>query len=421
MTDILTFEENLRTKGIDFMGYGMLPKYAMIDRDLSLGAKALYAYFCSYAGVGGFAFPSRDKILSDLQIGKKAYYNYLNLLTGQGYIAIKPQLNNTHYSNNKYIIVANPKKFADLPEDTPKRDLYMKIKVSGLKSIGYGNIPKAIMMDNRLSLKAKGIYAYFCSFAGAGNIVFPKRDTILYHLDLVTNTYYKHFNMLIRLNYLTSVQRREHGGFGLNEYTMEDFPDVSKVVISEKPLDLPTISPCLKKVDMENDPNEACLKKADMENEPNDACLKKADMEMGPIKKAYLRKADTNINNTNNNNFINNNSNNTTTNSLSITRAHEGAQNKEETFTPISVQELINDLRSEDTRNKDDSIVIPSLREVREYFMSDIYCMDLREATIETSKFFEYNEARDWDCLPHWKVAALRWANQKIRRENRHW
>ncbi len=53
-----------------------------------------------------------------------------------------------------------------------------------MKSLGYGTIAKAVMLDARLTLKSKGIYAYFCSFAGSGNSAFPKLKNILYHLQI---------------------------------------------------------------------------------------------------------------------------------------------------------------------------------------------------------------------------------------------
>ena len=33
-----------------------------------------------------------------------------------------------------------------------------------MKSLGYGTVPKAVMLDRRLDIQAKGIYIYFCSF-----------------------------------------------------------------------------------------------------------------------------------------------------------------------------------------------------------------------------------------------------------------
>ena len=42
------------------------------------------------------------------------------------------------------------------------------LRVEGINCKGYGIIPKAVMLDQRLTIQAKAIYAYFRSFAGAG-------------------------------------------------------------------------------------------------------------------------------------------------------------------------------------------------------------------------------------------------------------
>jgi hypothetical protein len=51
----LDFIDELRIEGIKYKGYGVLPKYVMIDPDLTIEAKGIYAYFCSYAGSGNTA------------------------------------------------------------------------------------------------------------------------------------------------------------------------------------------------------------------------------------------------------------------------------------------------------------------------------------------------------------------------------
>ena len=68
------FADRLKIEGINFKGFGVLPKYVMMDTDLTLEAKTIYAYFCSYSGAGDTVFPRRDRILADLQIGKQSYY-----------------------------------------------------------------------------------------------------------------------------------------------------------------------------------------------------------------------------------------------------------------------------------------------------------------------------------------------------------
>jgi len=59
----------------------------MRNRQLPLLAKAIYAYFCTYAGSGYQAYPKRDKIVRDLNINKDTYTKHLNNLVAEGYIA----------------------------------------------------------------------------------------------------------------------------------------------------------------------------------------------------------------------------------------------------------------------------------------------------------------------------------------------
>ncbi len=47
------------------------------------------------------------------------------------------------------------------------------LHVEGVRSRGFGIIPKLVMQDKRLTGDAKAIYAYFCSYAGAGDTAFP--------------------------------------------------------------------------------------------------------------------------------------------------------------------------------------------------------------------------------------------------------
>ena len=225
------FVDELKVEGIKYKGYGILPKYVMIDPDLTIEAKGIYAYFCSFAGSGNTAFPSRDKIVSDLQINKDTYGKHFKIITSQGYIEVKQDNQGGKgkgFSKNIYTLISNPKKFTEKPEDKKHNQAYVRIRFGGLEAAGFGFIPKAVMLDSRLSLKAKAIYAYFCSFAGSGNSAFPKHNTILYHLGITPPAYYKHFNLLIECNYITTVQRHINGRLSINDYYLNENPDNSE-------------------------------------------------------------------------------------------------------------------------------------------------------------------------------------------------
>lgn len=59
---------------------------------------------------------------------------------------------------------------------------------------------------------------------------------------------------------------------------------------------------------------------------------------------------------------------------------------------------------------------IPLLTEIAADFR-DSYDMSMTEALSEAQRFYDFNRARGWDCLPHWRVAAARWNEQKIKKE----
>lgn len=138
------------------------------------------------------------------------------------------------------------------------------LQIEGINSKGFGTIPKLVMQDRRLTIQAKAIYAYFCSYAGAGKIAFPSRSKILYDLGISQMTYYKHLNLLKEHGYIKCWQERIDGIFTRNVYTL--------------PCEVPI--PCAKS-----------------------SCTVKSS-----TKKSCTRNYDTNINNIKNNNIYNNQS-----------------------------------------------------------------------------------------------------------------
>lgn len=291
MEKVISFGDQLKVEGINFKGFGILPKYVMLDPDLSIEAKTIYAYFCSFAGNGSATFPGRDKILSDLPMSKDAYYKHFRQLTDQGYITVEQQggKSGAIYGKNIYTLVSNPKKFSEKPEDTKHGLAYSRIRFSGLKAAGFGMIPKAVMIDPRLPVKAKGVYAYFCSFTGSGNNAFPKKEKILFHLGIAEKTYYKFYKLLTELNYITAVQRHIDGRLQVNDYYLNDTPNAAN---AQKK----TVFSC----------STQDSKNQDTELEIQDG--KKQDTEKQDTQIQDSKNQDTNKNNSNKNNVLYNHS-----------------------------------------------------------------------------------------------------------------
>lgn len=106
--------------GVDARGYGKIPKIVMHDPRLTIEAKAIYAYFCSYAGSGISAFPSVSLILDHLKISRKRYYNHLASLRECGYVSVKQNRTKAGlYTNTIYTLVQKPVSDDSLGKETP--------------------------------------------------------------------------------------------------------------------------------------------------------------------------------------------------------------------------------------------------------------------------------------------------------------
>lgn len=102
------FTNILEVEGINAQGFGTIAKMVMLDQRLTIEAKAIYSYFCSYAGGGSTAFPSVSKIVYDLKISKDRYYKHFKLLVECGYITIRQTKDKGKFANNIYRIMSNP-------------------------------------------------------------------------------------------------------------------------------------------------------------------------------------------------------------------------------------------------------------------------------------------------------------------------
>ena len=113
----LELPDLLKVEGINCKGFGIIPKFVMFDTDLSIEAKAIYAYFCSFAGNGNTAFPGRDLIVADLGINKDTFYKHFDFLTEQGYVKAEQVSLGGYgkgFQKNIYTLISNPKKFSTL-------------------------------------------------------------------------------------------------------------------------------------------------------------------------------------------------------------------------------------------------------------------------------------------------------------------
>ena len=216
--------EELQSEGILAQGYGLIAKIPMLDPELSITAKAIYAYLCSLAGNGTTAFPSRDKITSTLMINKETFYKHLEFLTQSSYLKIEKNFQDRHrFSNNVYVIAVDIDKPIHERQLTEHR-LHSEIKSTGIMKLGYGILPRSVMASPSLTHKAKALYAYFCSFAGAGESAWPGKQATLYYLGISHGTYNKILKELTTQNFVRMEQRIERGRFGICDYILTAKP-----------------------------------------------------------------------------------------------------------------------------------------------------------------------------------------------------
>lgn len=73
---------------------------------------------------------------------------------------------------------------------------------------GYGTVTKAAMLDQNLTIEAKAIYAYLCSFAGGKDNAWPSVSRICYDLKISENRFHKHIKHLINNEYIKKTRQR---------------------------------------------------------------------------------------------------------------------------------------------------------------------------------------------------------------------
>lgn len=81
--------DKLQLSNVLSEGYGIIPKKLMKDKELTIEAKAIYAFLASYTGKGDTSFPSLGLITSSLGISRQRYNKHRELLVDKGYIEIK--------------------------------------------------------------------------------------------------------------------------------------------------------------------------------------------------------------------------------------------------------------------------------------------------------------------------------------------
>ena len=103
-------QNKLNVKGVMSEGYGIIPKKVMKDEDLTIDAKAIYAFMASFSGAGNTSFPSVKFITDKLGISRQRFNKHRKLLEDKGYITIKKERKSDgSWESNVYTLETLPR------------------------------------------------------------------------------------------------------------------------------------------------------------------------------------------------------------------------------------------------------------------------------------------------------------------------
>ena len=103
-------EDKIKLQGIMSEGYGVIPKKVMKDKDLTIEAKAIYAFMASFSGNGNTSYPSVEYITDFLDISRHRFNRHRKLLEEKGYISVSQERKKgSKFNHNVYTLEFIPK------------------------------------------------------------------------------------------------------------------------------------------------------------------------------------------------------------------------------------------------------------------------------------------------------------------------
>ena len=137
--------------GVMSKGYGTIPKLVMQHENLSIEAKAIYAYLASFAGAGDTAYPSVSIMCKHLGISRDRFYRHRKSLLDNDFIRITQHQNEGGWSNNLYTVVSIPQ---PQNKDTQNKDTQNK-DTQNKDTINNSSINNSINNNSKENTSAK--------------------------------------------------------------------------------------------------------------------------------------------------------------------------------------------------------------------------------------------------------------------------
>lgn len=286
--------------------FGKIYTNVFADNKLSVKAKGLYAYLCSYAGSNMVAYPAQENMLYELQISKKTFYKYVEELIAKNYISreIKSSFKHTHYIIN-------------------------------VQDSNYGIVEKDVMRSDGIDILSKAIYGYICAFSGIYNTATLCLDNILNHLNIVYNTFKKGIKAIKNL---ISVKHKDYcnSTYSVSARESKESNTPEKKKRSSKKSAKPITT---------SDDNST-IKNSTIKNSTiKNSTIKFSPIKNSPVNFSPIKNYSTNNNSIHNNNLHNNNLHHHSTTTKIVTKQEVleqvGLTNDEEDTTSKSVIDVM--------------------------------------------------------------------------------
>ena len=104
---ILGTEDQVKIQSTSILsdGYGLIPKKITRDKNLTLEAKAIYAYLASFAGANNSCYPGKKMMISELSTTEKRFDKNIKILKEYGYIKVYKRRNGNRNDSNLYELI----------------------------------------------------------------------------------------------------------------------------------------------------------------------------------------------------------------------------------------------------------------------------------------------------------------------------
>ena len=166
---ILGTEDQVKIQSTSILsdGYGLIPKKITRDKNLTLEAKAIYAYLASFAGANNSCYPGKKMMISELSTTEKRFDKNIKILKEYGYIKVYKRRNRNRNDSNLYELIMDTRdiekikmqfdtsqfdsgQFDSGQNDPPNNNSINNNSINNSKYIDKENLPNRLKEFSRL-------------------------------------------------------------------------------------------------------------------------------------------------------------------------------------------------------------------------------------------------------------------------------